>query len=166
MKKITSMDTAIISDPNIPFQTWRQAIKYGKENFVGKYWNESAQEHISVTVERIRKILGASVTTRSVSKQIHMKAFFQLPTIIKRGKMRPPRACKKGDLNIREMQDFETTIKVNNTDYYVFFTVKAFVDQRQGNNFHYYEVQEMVMKEKTKSEVIVKTPYSGKLPSS
>ena len=71
-----------------------------------------------------------------------------------------------GDLNIREMQDFETTIKMENTDYYVFFTVKAFVDQKQGNNFHYYEVQEMVTKEKTENEVIVKTPYSGKLPSS
>jgi len=146
------MDTPIINDPNIPFQTWRQAYLYGKNNFIGEYWNESAKVSINVTAKRLRKLIGPSVSSRSVSKQVHMKAYFQIPAIIKSGILVSREPCKKGDKNVKEVLNFDAVVSINSLDYAVHFLVKAFVEESQGNNLHFYEVQEMVMVEKQETE--------------
>ena len=137
----TGKNRIVIDDPNIPFKTWKEALFYGKENFVGKYWNQSAHEYINVSVERIRKILGESVTNASISEQLHLKAFYQLRFIVENGELYERRPCDKGDANVKEMQEFKVPLELDGDNYIVFFLVKAFKAEHEGNNLHHYEVQ-------------------------
>jgi hypothetical protein len=134
----------------INFKNYKEAFDYGKANFYGDYQNIYTDEILRISKETLVKTMKSDTSRKkSVSEEIHIKAFAKLPYIVIHGRpIDSPRPCKKGVPEIKNVQNFEIEVSIDEKEYTANAFVKRYHSKLQGNLVYYYLVKKMELVEK------------------